>query len=306
MLDPVPFAQADPATPPVTLTAYSWDVFLLWLQTHGLKLLGILLGMVVLRVVIVHAARRIARLVVRGEGRVRPGAEEGRAETLAGVFRYAATLFVMVVGVTMLLEEVGLPVATLLGGVAVVGLAVTFGAQNLIKDYFTGFMILLEDQYAVGDVVTIGGVSGVVERITLRVTMLRDAAGVAHFVPHGTGAAVSNMTYGWARALLDVRVGYEQNPDRIAEVLRQVCSELRQDATLGQAILEDAQVQSVNDLAESAFVIQVSLKTLPGRRWDVQRELRRRIKLRFDELGVAFPLPGRSVYLHREPATEGE
>src|SRR5947209_781288 len=154
----------------------------------------------------------------------------------------------------MLLDEIGIPIVPLMGGAAVLGLAVAFGAQNLIKDYFTGFMVLLEDQYAVNDVVKINNVGGKVERITLRMTVLRDNAGVAHFVPHGTISTVSNMSHGWAKANLEIGVSYKEDIDRVLDVLRELGAEIRHDETIGPMILEDAEVPGIDSFGESAVI----------------------------------------------------
>jgi small-conductance mechanosensitive channel len=201
-------------------------------------------------------------------------------------------------GSLMILDEVGIPIVPLMGGAAVLGLAVAFGAQNLIKDYFSGFMVLLEDQYGINDVVQIGDVSGQVEHISLRITVLRDLEGVVHFIPHGTITTISNLTHGWSRALFDVGVAYKEDTDRVIGVLRELAGELRGDPQFGRLILDDPEMLGVDDLADSAVVIKFFVKTVPLGQWAVKRELLRRIKKRFDELGIEIPYPHHTVY-HR-------
>ena len=177
-----------------------------WLASHGVNMVLILVGIFALHIVVRQSSRQIVQFVSRNSDRGSEEDRENRASTLVGVFRYATTLVIFGGGIVMLLDEAGVPVVPLMGGAAVMGLAVAFGAQNLIKDYFTGFMMLLEDQYSVNDVVRIGTIAGRVEKITLRVTVLRDLEGVLHFIPHGQVTAISNMTHGWSRALFDIPV----------------------------------------------------------------------------------------------------
>src|SRR5262249_48089063 len=166
-------------------------------------------------------------------------------------------------GVLMLLDEVGIPIVPLMGGAAVFGLAVAFGAQNLIKDYFTGFMVLLEDQYAVNDVVRVNGIDGKVERRTLRLTVLRDQNGTGHFIPHGAITTVSNHSHGWARATVEVGVAYKEDTDHVLTVLRQVCDEVRRDERFAAVILEDAEMLGVDRLDEYAGGLKVLVETKP-------------------------------------------
>jgi small conductance mechanosensitive channel len=185
-----------------------------------------------------------------------------------------------------------------MGGAAVLGLAVAFGAQNLIKDYFSGFMVLLEDQYGINDVVRIGSISGMVEHISLRTTVLRDLEGVVHFIPHGTISTVSNLTHGWSRALFDVDIAYSEDIDRVMEVLLELGRELRRDPQFGPLILDDPEMLGVDELANSSVIVKFFLKTRPLQQWTVKREMLRRIKNRFDQLGIEIPYPHQTVH-HR-------
>ncbi len=201
-------------------------------------------------------------------------------------------------GTLMILDEAEIPIAPLLGGAAVFGLAVAFGAQNLIRDFFYGFMILLENQYKLNDVIKIGDMAGQVERISLRMTALRDLEGNVHFIPNGQINAVTNMTHGWSRALFDVGVAYKEDVDRVMEVLTDLGRQLRRDPNFGPLILEDLTMLGVDALADSAVVIKFYIKTRPLQQWTIKRELLRRIKNRFDDLGIEIPFPHRTIY-HR-------
>ena len=257
-----------------------------WLATHGINMLLIAAGILALHVVVRQSSRRIVQFVSRNSNRGTEEDRENRASTLVGVFRYATTLIIFGGGIVMLLDEAGVPVVPLMGGAAVMGLAVAFGAQNLIKDYFTGFMMLLEDQYGVNDVVKIGAISGLVEKITLRVTVLRDLEGVLHFVPHGQMTAVSNMTHGWSRALFDIPVPHTADLTRTMDELVRLAKDMRGDPAFAHKIIEDPEMLGVDALDGTASTVRFMLKTRPLQQWSVKRELLRRIKLRFVELGV--------------------
>ncbi|HZY84935.1 MAG TPA: mechanosensitive ion channel domain-containing protein [Gemmataceae bacterium] len=270
-----------------------------WALTHGPKLLMIVLGMLVLRRVARVFCQRIVQFMTRGGGKRGTWKDrENRAETLVSVFWNASSMLVLGGGSLMALDEVGIPIVPLMGGAAVMGLAVAFGAQNLIKDYFSGFMVLLEDQYGINDVVRIGNIAGQVEGITLRMTVLRDLEGVVHFVPHGTITTVSNMTHGWSRALFDISVSYNEDLDHVIRVLLQLGRELRQDPAYAPLILDDPEMLGVDDLGASAVVIRFFVKTQPQQQWAVKREMLRRIKKRFDDLRIEIPFPHQTVY-HR-------
>jgi small conductance mechanosensitive channel len=196
----------------------------------------------------------------------------------------------------MVFKEVGIDVTVLMGGVAVFGLAVAFGAQNLIKDYFTGFMILLENQYSLNDVVRIGDTSGQVEQVTPRITVLRDIEGNVHFIPNGEITTVTNMTHGWSRAVFDVGIAYKEDVDRVMNVLIDLGQELRKDTYFGPMILENPTMLGVDSLGESAVTIKFFIKTRPLKQWEIKREMQRRIKNKFDLLKIEIPFPHRTVY----------
>jgi len=259
-----------------------------WANKHGPNLLAIIGGMIGVHFLVRQSGRHIVRLAARNGNRGSPEDRENRASTLVGVFRYAAGIAVFGGGLVMLLDEVGVPIVPLMGGAAVIGLAVAFGAQNLIRDYFSGFMMLTEDQFSVNDVVKVGNVSGVVERITLRVIVLRDLEGVRHFIPHGTVTSVSNLTHGWSRALFDVPVSYSEDIDQVIGVLRDLARDLKADPVFGRQILEEPDMLGVNALTDSKVVIRFLLKTRPLQQWSIRREMLLRIKKRFEELGIAL------------------
>ncbi len=273
-----------------------------WLVVHGPPILAIVVGMFVLNRLASFFALRSVRLVTTGSGRGSKMEKENRAKTLVGVFQNASTVGIFITGAMMVLDEAGANITVLMGGVAVIGLAVAFGAQNLIKDYFYGFVMLLENQYMLNDSVRVGGVSGQVERITLRMTVLRDSNGVVHFIPNGTINSVSNETHGWSRAVCEIAVGYHESLDRITEILNSISHELQKDAVFGNLLLEPPSNPAIESLGESAVYLKMSVKTLPNKHGAVKQEWLKRIKNRFGELGVQHPFPQRTVHVQTENA----
>jgi small conductance mechanosensitive channel len=269
-----------------------------WLIDHGPRMGVIMLVMVGALWLTRVADRRIIDTMLNRGGLGRRVERENRARTLVGVFHNAANVAVVSGGVLMILDTIGAPIAALMGGAAVVGLAVAFGAQSLIKDFFYGFMILLEQQYTINDVIRIGETAGQVERITLRMTVLRDLEGCVHFVPHGTITSTTNMTHGWSRAMFEIGVAYKEDADAVIDLIKRLGSQMREDAYFGTLILEDLTMLGVDAFSESAVVIKFFIKTRPLKQWEVKRELLRRIKRAFDAQGIEIPFPHRTVY-HR-------
>jgi small conductance mechanosensitive channel len=219
-----------------------------------------------------------------------------RAETLGRVFRYLAAVVVSMIAGMLVLGEMGISLAPILGAAGVVGLAVGFGAQSLVKDYFTGFFILLENQIREGDVVKLGDHAGLVEVVTLRFVQLRDYDGHVHFVPNGTISSVVNMSRGFAQAVMDIGVAYRENTDEVVQLMRDTGREMRADAAFAGRILDDLDVAGVDHWADSAVVIRCRFKCAPLEQWGVRREFLRRLKLAFDAQGIEIPFPHLTVY----------
>jgi small conductance mechanosensitive channel len=224
-----------------------------------------------------------------------------RAETLGRVFRYLVTVVISLVAGMLVLGELGVSVAPILGAAGVVGLAVGFGAQSLVRDYFTGFFILLENQIRQGDVVNLGsGHAGAVEEVTLRFVRLRDYEGRVHFVPNSQITTVINSTRGFACAVIDVGVAYREDTDEVVAVMREVASELRADPEFAARILEDLDVAGVDRWEGSAVVIRCRFKCVAGAQWPVRREYLRRLKHAFDRQGIEIPFPHLTLYAGRD------
>lgn len=227
------------------------------------------------------------------------GESADRLETLKLASGSIITILVVFGGLIVLLPEVGVDLAVVLGGAAVLSLVIAFGAQSLVKDYLSGFMILLENQYRAGNVVKINQTTGIVENMSLRLTVLRDLEGVTHFIPHGQILDVSNLTHLWSRAMFDIGVSYNEKIDEVIAVLKELGAEMKTDPEYGDFVIEDMEMLGVDKFSESAIVIKFLVKTRPLKQWIVKRELLRRIKNRFDELGIEIPFPHLTVY-HRD------
>ena len=239
------------------------------------------------------AADRVVRTVIEG-GAGRVGEREKRALTLAGIVKTVGTTAIVIIATMMGLREFGLDITPIIAGAGVVGLAIGFGAQSLIKDVIGGFFIILEGQFAVGDVIKTGEISGQVERLNLRVTVLRDVnSGAVHFIPNSELKVVSNLTKEWSRVTLNIGVTYREDIDRVVGVLKRTGQELAADGRIGAMILEPPEVLGIEALGESQVTIQVLVKTLPQKQWEVARELRKRIKVAFDKEGIESPYPHR-------------
>jgi small conductance mechanosensitive channel len=212
-----------------------------------------------------------------------------RVDTLGQLLRVVATLLVIGVACLMALSLFNVDIRPILTGAGIAGLAVGFGAQNLVRDIIAGFFLILEDQVRLGDVVSINGKSGLVEAIRLRTIALRGHDGTVHIFPNGVITELSNMTKDFSFAVLDVGVPYQENVDAVMDVLRSIAAELRTDPVHGPNILEPLEVLGIEAFGESAVMLRVRIKTVPIQQWNVGREFRRRIKLAFEARGIEFP-----------------
>lgn len=225
-----------------------------------------------------------------------PVARSQRARTLLPLLRNVFSVVLAVVVVMTVLSELGLNIAPLLAGAGVVGLAVGFGAQTLVKDVITGVFILLEDSISAGDVVDVAGHSGVVESVTIRTLRLRDISGTIHTVPFSEVSSIKNLTRDYSFAFMEIGVAYREDIDAVIPVIEELGAELRADPAFAPHILEDIQVQGLDRFADSAVIIRARIKTKPLQQWGVRRAFNLRMKRRFDELGIEIPFPHQTVY----------
>ena len=219
-----------------------------------------------------------------------------RLDTLGRVFRYVATVLITLVGSMLVLSELGISIAPILATAGVLGIAVGFGAQSLVKDYFNGFFLLLEDQIRQGDVVEVAGKGGLVEEMTLRYIRLRDYEGSVHTIPNGIVDTVTNRSRGFAYAVIDVGVAYRENVDEVYAVMREVAAELRADTELADKIVDDIEIAGVDQWGDSAVVIRCRFKVKPLEQWGVRRAYLYRLKKAFDAAGIEIPYPHLTVY----------
>ena len=227
-------------------------------------------------------------------------AQSARVRTLLPMLRTALLAVILIFVVLSVLAEIGVNVAPLIAGAGVVGIAVGFGSQRLVQDVITGIFLLLEDAVAVGDVVQLGGLSGVVEHLSIRSIKLRAVDGSLHIIPFSAVTSVTNQTRDFAFAVIDVNVDYAEDTDHVAQTLRDIVAEMRQDPRWRPVIRDDLDVMGVDKLGDSGVVIRVRLKTEPSQRWAVAREMNRRIKRRFDELGIDIPYPHQKLVMEEK------
>jgi moderate conductance mechanosensitive channel len=261
-----------------------------------------ILLILVLAWVAIHAAkvglqRLEQRLIASGRQQGDMAGEAAkRAETLVRLLRQAIIIVIWVMALLIVLNELGVAVAPILASAGVVGLAVGFGAQNLVRDVISGFFMILENQVRIGDVAVVNGTGGLVEQINFRTLVLRDLSGVVHIFPNGTITTLANLTKQWSAYVFDIGVAYKEDTDRVVEILKQVGTELRADEHFGPLMVDDVEVFGVDRFADSAVMIKGRLRTLPIKQWEVGRQFLRRVKQAFDREGVEIPFPHRSLY----------
>jgi small-conductance mechanosensitive channel len=238
---------------------------------------------------------RLETLLIRAvsAAEVLPGAATRRIRTLMSVLWTIVVGLVWFVAVLTTLGQIGVNVTPVLAGAGIVGLAIGFGAQNLVKDLVSGFFLILENQVRVGDVAIINGTGGLVEAISFRTIVLRDEAAVVHVFPNGAITTLSNMTKDWSAYVITVNVAYREDPDRVADVMRRVAEEMFAEPKYKSAMLEPIEILGVDGFTESAVTIKARLKTQPLQQFAIGREYRRRLKRAFDAAGIEMPLSQR-------------
>ncbi|HEX7919240.1 MAG TPA: mechanosensitive ion channel family protein [Gemmatimonadales bacterium] len=281
-----------------TLTIDSEALFKLGLRITAIWLLA-WGAWVMVRVV----ARRIELAVDDGDDTTLTAAEK-RGQTIAQLLRSVGKVVIIIIGLLMTMS-LFIDIAPLLAGAGILGLAVSFGAQSLVKDVIAGFFQLMENQFSVGDVVELAGKEGTVEKMNLRVVHVRDGKGHVHIIPNGQIGVVTNMTKGWSRAVVDVGVEYGADLDRAIGVLRDESQRLFDDPAWHPRFDGAPDVLGVQELGDSSVVVRTLLRVQPGKQWEVAREFRRRVKLRFDKEGIEIPFPQRVVRHIGAPGARG-
>lgn len=276
------------------------DKYLLWstdvavsVLRSGLRILIIVLITLLIYKAIRTLSRRMALLISRQE---LDAESVKRAETLGVVIRHTLSVIIFAVAIITILSELGIEIGPVLAAAGIAGIAVGFGAQSLIKDVINGFFILANDQIRVGDVIQAGGKNGTVEKVSLKMTVLRDVSGNVHFIPNGVIDIVTNMTKEFSQYVMDIGITYDQDVDRAIEAVKAVDELLRSDVGFKVDMLQPIEIFGVDRFAESSVVIRARLTTRPGQQWRIAREFNRRLKMKFDADGIEFPFPTRTVY----------
>jgi len=221
---------------------------------------------------------------------------EKRADTLTGLIRSTLMISLWAIFILILLKELGLDIGPILAGAGIVGLAVGFGAQELVRDAISGFFIILEDRIRTGDVVAINGTGGLVESISLRAITLRDLSGIVHTFQNGKINTLANMTKEWSAMVFDIGVAYKEDLDQVIDVVREVGEALKNDEAFSPKILEPIEIFGLDKFGDSALIVKARIKTLPIEQWGVGREFNKRLKMAFDEKGIEIPFPHRTIY----------
>ena len=275
-----------------------------WALTTGIRILAILL-------LTFAVVRTLSAVIERGEREMTVGTgldaleRRKRAQTVASIARRGLSIVIWTTAGLIILRELDVDITPVLTGAGIVGLAVGFGAQTLVRDVITGFFLIIEDQVRVGDVAMVNGTEGLVEQINLRTIVLRDAEGVVHVFPNGEIKTLANRTKDFSYYVIDLGVEYEADTDRIVALVRQIGDELMADPAFAPSILEPVEVIGVDDFKDSSVTLKFRIKTVPLKQWEVGRELRRRIKIAFDRTGIRIPSPRLDITIMRDQsATE--
>ena len=268
-----------------------------WLLTSGLHIAVIL----ILTLVGLKMIRALSKRLVDVLSRQKEEPEfQKRTMTLGSIVRYTFTIVIIIVALMTILKELGIEIGPVLAAAGIVGLAVGFGAQSLVKDVISGFFILLEDQIRVGDVVQVAGKSGLVEKVHLRTTILRDLAGNVHYVPNGQIDVVTNMTKDYSRYVFDIGVAYREDVDEVIEIIKEVDEEMRRDPEFKDDILEPIEILGLDQFADSAIIIKARTTTMPIKQWRIAREFNRRLKKAFDQSNIEIPFPHVTLYMGQD------
>lgn len=272
------------------------DNLIPWFSVHGIKIIGIIIGVfVVSKIGRIFVDKTIRRVIISDRFLTKE-AERKREDTLISIFASVFKIIIWIIGLMMVLAEIGVNIGPIIAGVGVIGLAIGFGAQNLIKNFISGFFIILENQYRVDDIVCLDNTCGLVEDITLRMTVLRDLDGTVHHIPNGEITKASNKSKFFSRVNLDIGIGYDSDLEKVIKVVNKVGQELARDPDWKDSIIEPPQFLRVNDFGDSAIEIKILGDTKPSKQWDVMGELRKRLKIAFDKAGIEIPFPQRVIH----------
>ncbi len=282
-------------------TLKNWsDQIIPWLTNHGIRIVIIAILALVINRLLKRLIIRAVRTAVKSDKNTPPDAEKKREDTLIRIFTGALNIIIIIVAVMMIVGELGIEIGPLIAGAGIVGLAVGFGGQYLIRDIITGLFLMLENQYRIGDVVDIEGLSGSVEDISLRKTTLRNLDGTVHHIPHGSITKVSNLSKDFARVNMDIGVAYSTDIEHLIRVINETGRELAADPAFSDSIISPPQFLRVNEFADSAIMVKILGDTKPLKQWEIAGEFRKRLKFAFDREGIEIPFPQRVIHHVKE------
>lgn len=272
------------------------DLLIPWLLSSGVRVVGILVGAFFIYKIITKFIDKTVRLAVVPNNYSSKESEKKREDTLIQIFSITSKITIFTISILMVLQEFGVVIGPILAAAGIVGLALGFGGQYLIRDIISGLFIILENQYRIGDVVKFENLGGVVEKISLRMTTLRDLDGTVHHIPHGEIKEVSNYAKDFARVNLDIGVSYDANLEHVIGVVNEVGNTLAQDDQFKEFIIAAPQFLRVNNFADSSVMLKILGETLPLKQWEITGELRKRLKIAFDREGIEIPFPQRVIH----------
>ncbi len=280
-----------------------WSSYVVpWIIAHGIRIVIIIVGAYVLNKVLRRFLEKAVRMSIVPDSDLSRMSEKKRETTLIRIFTWTLTIVIIVIASMMVLDEAGVPIGPILAGAGIIGIAVGFGGQYLIRDLISGFFIILENQYRIGDVVNFDGTGGLVEDISLRVTTLRDMDGTVHHVPHGEIKRVSNLSKNFSRINLNIGVAYDSKLEDVISVINTTGTDLANDPAWREHIILPPQFLRVEDFSERSILIKVLGETHPHKQWEVAGEFRRRIKMAFDKAGIEMPYVQTILHQVQPPA----
>ncbi len=273
----------------------------IWFLSTGLKIVFvILITLIVMKVARVVSSKTSSLFLQKAQDEE----DRKRTQTLTAVIRNVLNSVILVIALMTILGQLGVEIGPLLAAAGIIGLAIGFAGQSLVKDIINGFFILIWDQIRVGDVVQIAGKGGLVEKINLKMTVLRDLAGNVHYIPNGSIDVVTNMTREYSRYVFDIGVAYREDVDEVIELVKEVDKELRNDPAFKQDILEPIEILGLDQFADSAVIIKARTTTKPIKQWNIGREFNRRLKKKFDEKDIEIPFPHVTLYVGKDKKGE--
>lgn len=272
--------------------------FLPWLLSHGINILIVAVGAFILNKVLGRIISRSVRIAVTSNSQVSPEAEKKREDTLVRIFKGIIRVLLVFIAILMIMSEIGIKIAPILAGAGIAGIAIGFGGQYLIRDIITGLFIIIENQFRVGDVVSINDKAGTVEDITLRMTTLRDLDGTVHHIPNGEITIVSNMSKFFSRVNINIGISYSSSIDKAIEIINKVGEEMANELEWKEHIISAPRFLRLDSLSDSSVDLKILGDTKPSMQWAVSGELRKRLKTAFDKEGIDIPFP--QIVIHQQ------